>query len=328
MYIPVLHARRSEKGAVINLALKLQAADNVRPLFIPVKDSKLGSGTGIKGAAETVSALSKQKIPYFFLTTPYVPNFPYSQADLLKVLADKDKNSMATPAVAVTASKSIAALKAEIRALGARTFAVYHIEPSARASELVQLLSLHEQSIVWHLFLLPSCDQAYCDNWRKARRALFHDGFVKAASNAAYGANPDQSFSKIGFQYKSKGFSGYGDFTICGADFKPGGGLAQAVAIHLTYPSPIAKPRSAYNEIRIQHFVSNNVTRATPEATRFLEALDKLIAFYQKHRTALTFSMACTEFEAIWKTRGYPRLGPVKRLSIQHHIELMSHLDL
>lgn len=325
MYIPMLHARQSERLAVLKIKQKIHNSQGFLPLIIPVKDKDLGSGSGLRGVELLVKQFSSHRIPYLLLTTPYAKGVPYGQKEILLKLAHFDVNRQATVAVAVTRSKPVSALQAEIAALGERNFAVLHQSPSDDLQRLEKLLAQYSTRILRHVFYKKTCDPLYWDRWKSSSRALIHDGFRKLEKNALYAAKTDEEFSDLAFNYPGLGFQAYGDHTICGEEFTPGGGEPYAIAIHLTHPAPIETP--PYTTINIRHFVSTNMTPETPEFDRYIEALTKLVAFYRKYKSVLSFSEACREFEQWFTIKHYPKLGPVKQLTIQHHLELMLHLN-
>lgn len=324
MYIPVLHARQCERIAILNLAAPIRSANQVRPLCIPVRDDKPGSGSGLRNLGRWIKGLSLEKVPYFILTTPYAPKVPYGQDRVLKLLSQLDTNAMATPVVAITANKPVSTVEDEIKALGAKSqFALLHVQESQDQPNLARLLKKHEARIEWHFFYGDECSSAYYDNWKGSTRALIHDGFQRMTRNADYPDNVDENFSDLAFSYAGKGFKAYGDHTICGEAYTPSGGPAMAIAIHFTFPAPI--DTAVYSAIQIRHFVSDHKTKAVGEATRFFEATKKFSAFYLAHKPALSFSKACLELENL---NHYPKLMTVKRITIQHHLELMLHLAL
>lgn len=325
MYVPVMHARRSEVLAVVAVHAKLKAADNVRPLLIPVRDAKNGSGNGIKGTIHAIKSFSKHKVPYFLLTTPFAKGVEQKQADILKALEKWDKNQMAIPVVAVTGTQPLVQLKTQIAALGDREFAVLHVS-AGDGLKTRALLAPSEEQIVRHFFYREGCDDDYWDNWDDADRTLIQDGYNRQPNNAAYAQKTDEPFPSPAFEYESLGFDSYGDHTVCGEFYRRGGSRPLAIALHLTYPAPLTA--KAFKEIRIRHFLSDHDTKDIPEATRFLEALEKLITFYQQHKRVLGFSSACKKFEEYWTAQHYPQLATAKKLSIQHHLEMMAHLDL
>nr|WP_240472939.1 sce7725 family protein [Paenibacillus sanguinis] len=77
--------------------------------------------------------------------------------------------------------------------------------------------------------------------------------------------------------------------------------------------------------LRVRHFVSDTNDDITDPAGKFAEALEKLVRWNQVQQLD-TYGIRC--FEKMYQDRTYPGLGTVKKLSIMHHLELMSrYLD-
>jgi hypothetical protein len=304
MYIPSLHARRSEKNAVLAIA---KHRDKLLPLICPVE---------LAPAIELVRFFTKGDIPYIFLTTPITAKPAFSQADMLQVLRMHGNPDRILPAVAVTAAKPLTVLKAEIAALGAQPYAVLHVSESPLPAKLHALLAPTDEQQQWHLFRSEACSQAYADNWKNKPRAIIEECFVRQQKNADYAAVLDEAYNSLPFTYAGRGFQGFGDATVVGHRFTPSGGPALTVALHLTYPKA--------SEVRVRHFVSKSdpAIRVPP---KYLDAQSQLVAFYRAN-AALAFSDACAEFERHHKAKHFPGLPTAKKLCIQHHIELMLEL--
>ena len=319
MYVPVIHARQSERQAIKNVADKIRSAKNVYPLVIPVQDNPLTPGSGLRGAAQLIAGFSKVEVPFAFLVTPYVQKVQATQTQLLDAIANLDSKNMATPVVAVTNGKAASTVEAEINLLPPGSFSILHVSAAPNVPKLLGLLSKYADRIQAHYFYADGCDEWYCDIWQGAFRVLIEDGFVRQDRNW------DEHYSDLAFRYSMEGFQGYGDHTICGEKFFPGGGPARTVAIHLTYPAPLGG--AAYSDVRIRHFLSASDAKSVGAAVCYFEALGDLVAFYNAHVQDLSFSRACQEFVGnLGPPPHFPQLGTVKRISIQHHIELMIHL--
>lgn len=148
-------------------------------------------------------------------------------------------------------------------------------------------------------------------------RALLRDGFRAQTKNANY---PTQSFfSDLHLTYASSGFVGFGDFAIVGDYYTAGGGPAYAVAIHMTEDH-------GKQGIVCNHFLSTSNTTTANAPGKFGEAVGALAAYSRQHPGAIDFSAACQELLQHHVSGTWPGLGDLKRLSIQHHLELMAML--
>lgn len=158
----------------------------------------------------------------------------------------------------------------------------------------------------------------YRRHFKGSSRVLIRDGF-KRKKNSDY-SNPDiEAFSDLYLTYEDFGLEGFGDFLTVGDDFSEGGGPAYAVAIHVSFIDP-----GQDGAIYIYHFVSDtNDTPADP-AGKFAEALSKLARNVRRGDSKIARTKAVEELLRLHDAGHYPGLGYVKKLSMQHHLELMA----
>ncbi len=149
---------------------------------------------------------------------------------------------------------------------------------------------------------------------------LVSDGFERMR-NADY--QLVDSFSDLHVTYTMRGMTGYGDFLTVGDHFSEGGGPAYAVAIHLTFVD-----KSREEEMFIYHFVSDTNDTPVDPAGKFAQALDKLIRCLDQGDSGLIESSAVREFRDLHARGHFPGLGYVKKLSINHHLETLSHFHV
>lgn len=152
---------------------------------------------------------------------------------------------------------------------------------------------------------------------------VIEDGFDKKIKNADY---PKMTtFSSAISDYKSLGLAGFGDYTITGNLFSEGGGPAYVVALHL---SQIIENRksifSPQTQIIVNHFCSENNGSYADPAGKFFEALEKLIEFLDREENETYDTSAISEFRKLYDSRHFPGLGAVKKLSVSHHVEIIS----
>lgn len=145
-------------------------------------------------------------------------------------------------------------------------------------------------------------------------KVIFEDSFNKADKNENY---PFESyFNNYYLFYKSKGYLGISDFLTIGEEYSKTGGQPYAVAIHLSVIQ--------HNNIYIKHFVSDLKGYAGDVNIKFFEALNKLINFVNINN--ITHTEGIKEFLYWANTNHFPNLGPVKKASMKHHIELLNNL--
>lgn len=147
-------------------------------------------------------------------------------------------------------------------------------------------------------------------------RVLLKDYFNKKSRNIDYIGCEDEFFSEEHLYYSEEGSAGFADYSIVGKEFNESGFAPVAVAIHIVY-------FNEENQLRIHHFVSDSNEGIKDPAGKFGEALDKLVNWRSAHDVEMTLGLE--GFYDCYKSGRYPGLGTVKKLSIMHHLELVSH---
>ena len=143
---------------------------------------------------------------------------------------------------------------------------------------------------------------------------LFYQTILKSKKKNANYQNTDEFYTADHLYYKDDGYVGFADFSIVGDEYKESGFAPYAVAIHIVYFDD-------NKEMRVQHFVSDTNDDYSDTTGKFNEALEKLIK-WNKEMKLDTHAMKI--FQKLYDEESYPGLGTVKKLSIMHHIELVS----
>lgn len=149
----------------------------------------------------------------------------------------------------------------------------------------------------------------------KHNRILYYDKFAKKTKNTDYSFDDDEFFSDDHLYYMNDGYKGFSDFSVVGADYSESGFAPYAVAIHIVY-------FDKKNNLRIRHFVSDSNSDIKDPAGKFGEALVKLINW---NETMELDTYGVRQLVNHYRYGTYPGLGTVKKLSVMHHIELMSN---
>ncbi len=190
------------------------------------------------------------------------------------------------------------------------------------------------------LFVLNNCDwiETYNDislrvnpkfvlhpDERRIRRAvlkkgtdsvLFENRFNKREKNVEYLKNSDEFFSDDHLFYQEEGYVGFGDYSIIGEAYFESGFKPYAVAIHIVY---FADDKT----LRIHHFVSDSNNDTDNVAGKFYEALSKLVEWYHNGYNGKE-TYALNTFIDCYNKGYYPGLPTIKKLSIMHHLEIVS----
>lgn len=172
------------------------------------------------------------------------------------------------------------------------------------------------QSIIHNLFRDPTVIRRYRRLINNRSKIVLSDPFNVKPTNADYADDPDEFFTDEHNYYKEDGFAGFADYVTIGEDYSDGGFAPYAVAIHLTYEKD-------NGQIWIRHFVSDTNEDYTDVPGTYREALEKLIQYINIDQEKFN-TEACNEFREHYNTGHYPGLGSVKKLSIKHHIELVT----
>ena len=142
-------------------------------------------------------------------------------------------------------------------------------------------------------------------------RVLLRDGFAYETRNADY--PPRTHFDDLLHTFKNRGFDGFGDFTIVGDRFSPGGGPAYAIALHLTEITPTG--------VVTNHFISSPPPIPGDNSGKYLDALGRLVRHIEGRPQFNTAGI--NGFRGSWADRHFPGLGKPKRWSILHHLEVI-----
>lgn len=172
-------------------------------------------------------------------------------------------------------------------------------------------------NVTRHVFIDGLVGKLYMGHFagQGLERVLVRDGFKQQSKNAQYPLS--DHFSDLHVTYVDEGVDGFGDFLTVGATYTESGGPAYAVAVHMTY-------LDVESDMQTFHFVSDQTDSPTDPGGKFLEALRKLTVEATREGTPLLRTAACGEFMELYEQGGYRGLGYAKKLSMQHHVELMA----
>ena len=151
----------------------------------------------------------------------------------------------------------------------------------------------------------------------QGNKVLLDDKFEKQPRNAAYQNKDDEFFSDDHLEYVEENYIGFSDYSIVGNEYLEAGFAPYAVAIHIVYFDDD-------KSLRVKHFVSTSNEDITNPALKFYEAVKKLYSWYNTTTPPVQLTAGLDAFIQHYKNGTYPGLGTVKKLSIMHHLELMS----
>jgi len=201
-----------------------------------------------------------------------------------------------------------------IEELEPNEIALIHYEKSTLMDDITTLIDRQNIVNILHLDRLgPFIRRQY----NEFDNVMLRDPFTTEQRNADYEEVDHQSLSDDHLYFQDEGYSGYSDYLVIGEDFKPTGFAPYAVAIHLTY-------MEEDNSCWVKHFVSESNQDQSDVAGKYMEAMDKLIAWADDNPRLITPTSAFEEFRSFYAEEHYPGLGYLKKLSIKHHIEMIN----
>lgn len=303
MYLPYLRARQFELIALRELVEKDLIGDKILPIIEPIKLSS----TLIK----TIEAFINKDKKIVIIHNPKV-------GDFLEEIKDEHKKEKFK------------------RILENRNVIIGHIINNNSKEELEKLTQdgLEEILIINNNInylniyseialeiqplytLIP--DEGLFRRKSKGNKILLADRFNKKDRNSDYSDTEDEVFTEDHLYYMDEGYTGFSDYSIIGSNFSESGFAPYAVALHIIY-------FDEDNVLRIKHFVSDSNEDIRNPAGKFYEAISKLNEWQYNEQSD---SYALQELREYYRSEGYPGLGTAKKLSLMHHLEILSrYLD-
>jgi hypothetical protein len=310
MYYPFIRGKQFELVMLRDMAPKIAEWGFV-PIIEPVKRN-------FPALKRALDKLIENECRFILIANPSVGELKNNHTSLWNevfscTLKDYDKYSAG---LSLTANDSLETAKKFFKKHSLPTTIIHWGFSDGKG--LSTLISEQHPNLSSHVFVGPNSSTLYRKHFKGNTRVLVEDGFI-ACNNKDYPAS--EPFSELYLTFQDMGCDAFGDFLIVGSDYKDGGGPARAVAIHLTY-----KNTDADDAIGIKHYVSDQVDTIEDPAGKFFEALSKLIADIKANPNLIYKSNAVMEYIDLYNKKHFPGLGYVKKLSMQHHIELMAHL--
>jgi hypothetical protein len=311
MYLPFLRGKQFELIALRELSERLIVdKKEISPIIEPVKKN---SAT----LRLTLHDLKENNINFCIIINPEVGELITHPKDICLLLKEcLEGYSNYQIGFYINSQKSLAlSLKlAENINFKYNGFSLIH------TSQIDDLDTLKEfdkyNKTLYNIIDLTKTSRRYYRNFKENTRISIEDKFNILLRNSDYANNDDELFSEEHLFYESEGYVGFSDYLTVGESFSETGFLPYAVAIHLTYADK-------HKKIRIHHFVSDSNEDTTDVAGKFGEALKKLIKWVDQNKID---SEAINEFRELYQNGHFPGLGYIKKLSIKHHIELVSSL--
>ncbi len=306
MYFPYFRGKQYELIAIKENSVLLAEA-RIIPIIEPVKKS-------ISSLGRAISSLMTASADFVLIMNPKKGDLENDTSSLIELITEnaiKGYEGMHLGYI-VDASSSLTDITDFVDEHRDYSVSIIHDgfpQPSALSSALDQY-----ENVKRHFFINDSQHGIlYRKKFEKYERVLLQDGFNKRLRNSDH---PDKEpFSELHLTFKEYGMQGFGDFSIVGDSFSESGGPAYTVAIHLTY---FGEEEVLY----VRHFKSEASKTPANPGGKFAEALAALIEGLKGGDIPITRAVA--EFQELYEKGHYPGLGYVKKLSMQHHLELMA----
>jgi len=309
MYFPYLRGKQYELLALREESIFLANKKNIIPIIEPVKDDK-------SPLIKAIKALNRALAPFILIVNPQDGELANQTIDVIDE-ADLAPNSNGYLGFIINYKTTLKSIENFLNKYRDYRICFIHFSDFRDLTELRKIFGRHP-NIEFQIFIDGAFGKDYQDSFSDSNRALIKDSFRKAKKNSEYKGREDEFFSDAHLNYKKLGFQGFGDFTVIGSDYESSGGPAYSVAIHFTYLK--------ISELRIRHFVSDRLPESILDrGGKFLEALGKMIKFIEDN-PQFDICDSCNEFQSLYRSKEFPQLGHVKKLSIKHHLHTIKHL--
>jgi hypothetical protein len=303
MYYPYLRGKQNEL-ILLREQAELIANSKIIPIIEPVKKN-------LKPLNRALDQLEVYNTEYIYVINPIYGEFSEDNSDLISNI---QRTNNIIIGIIITAETNIDEILYYLNQFDSHKLAILH-QGFSDGKELSS--KIVDYNIVKHIFVNTEQNKLYQRQFKnQGDRVLIRDSFRKT-KNAHYPKG--EHFSDLHITYEEENMDGFGDFLIVGDDYSVSGGPAYAIAIHITYLQPLDD-----DNMYIKHYVSDRVEGVNDPGGKFLEALKKLIDDMNLNPELFNTS-ACEEYRDLSENEHFPGLGYAKKLSMQHHIEILAN---
>lgn len=307
MYFPYLRGKQYELIALRELSESIGETGVIHPIIEPVRDST-------STLRLTIEQLKVEEAVFTIIINPEVGDFAKDYNQIVEIINEHvGEYDQFRIGGLITQSTDLDYVDSLLD--GFENDYPITLIHKGRFPDMDNLGSfINGKEIVYNLFSDPTIIRRYRRIIDYSTKVVLSDPFNSRRTNADYAETPDEFFSDEHNFYEEDGFAGFADYVTIGEDYSDTGFAPYAVAIHLTY-------KKENDQIWIRHFVSDSNEDYTDVPGTYREALEKLIEYIDENNIQ---SKACDEFREHFKQAHYPGLGSVKKLSIKHHLELIT----
>jgi hypothetical protein len=308
MYYPYLRGKQNELILLRDNA-ELIASAKMVPIIEPVKKNAASLNKAIE-------SLKSKNCEFIVIINPRYGEFVDDPLPIFTNTIEPLLNDYANYSIAyiVDAQSNLLDIRSFLDDNKDKSITFIH-NGFPKAKELAKITDKFN-NIKKHVFIDTQSGKLYQRQFKKdgIDRILIRDGFKKNR-NRDYADK--EHFSDLHITYVDEGMDGFGDYLIVGNEYTETGGPAYAIALHLTY---LEEDEDMY----IRHFVSDRKDTPTDPAGKFMEALKKLVETVEENPLIFK-SKAYEQYKKFYQDEHFPGLGYAKKLSMQHHIELIAY---
>ena len=301
-YFPFLRGKQNELLAVSRLAARIVQSRRIIPIIEPVN----WNSTTQKSIREFLG----QSMSFLFICNPIHGTVMNTAGRLLQAMIGSSGGNSVIPALYIDHATSRRAIDEFKRTYASKLelALIYLGEPQTK---------IKEDDFEHHVFMPNRVRRQYRNAISPDRRVIIDDPFHRRPRNAEYPNHPEV-FTDINTLGGNREKVDFGDFSIVGDHFADGGGPAHAVALHHIH----FRSNSSFS-LDLTHFVSDRTASAVDPTGKTLEAINHLV----RALSGLTpnDTEACREYREIRRSGSSRGLGYMKRLAIQHHLEVVLH---
>lgn len=312
MYYPYMRGKQYEL-LTLRESADLIAKSSFSPIIEPVRSS-------IEGLERCLKILEEKNVEYQIVFNPRNGDFSKpGKGNDLTTWFDKNIQNYKKMVLAyyVDTETTLSDVKNFLEKYKSRNIAIIHFD-FQEGKDLGEIVNAYD-CVKKHIFFEGTSSRIYQKNFKKSgvTRVIINDGFQKRSRNLDH--PEDEHFSDLHIAYNDDlNFDGFGDFLVVGDSFSESGGPAYTVAIHITY-------FDSEEDMRIKHFKSIESDSTSDPGGKFMQALTLLVEEVNKQNSQLEKTKACLEFLELFNRKHFPGLGVVKKISMNHHLELMAN---
>lgn len=291
MYYPYIRGKQYDLLALKELNERGLLNKHVMPIIEPVKDSA--------ALLRTVESFAKKQQPLLLIENPQVGSYLLNAERMYDV--EQAKQGSVHAGLFLTEETNLNDVAAD-----SYLFATNY---SFIQQNVAELQAVDNPLII--------SDESRIRTRIRQNRIILQDHFTRLKHAEQYVEVPDEFFSNTHLFYREEGFEGFADYSIDGSRYLEKGFPAPVIVLHILY-------FDRQQNLRIKHFVSDTMEGMGGQKEKFQEALAKLASWYDRYADQLILTEGLAQLLTYQSLDKFPGLGTIKKLSLMHHLELMS----